>query len=144
MKMKILQGIVAVVGVLALFVLISINSHYDDLNRTCNGLASIGNSYATCMQEATQNFGFTLIVLVICAIVFVSTAFTRKGFFSRSTTNPPPQPISNYPKANPPVPSGTTSSSIENELQKAAEMLKKGLIDEEEYKALKKKIIEKT
>lgn len=50
---------------------------------------------------------------------------------SASTTNTPP---STQPSASP-------TNDLETELQKAKDMLDKGLIDEEEYKVLKAKII---
>lgn len=54
-----------------------------------------------------------------------------------SAANPPATPVTNKPAST------SQEVDLEQELQKAKDMLDKGLIDEEEYKTLKAKIINK-
>jgi hypothetical protein len=62
-----------------------------------------------------------------------------KGGFMTSVLGTAPKPVSTVSPATPTV----QQTSLTQELEKIAALLEKGLIDEEEFKALKKKIIDK-
>jgi len=70
--------------------------------------------------------------------MFSGAALIRRTSSGSSDANLPTSQVrSNFP-------SNLATPNIEQELQKAADMLKSGLIDDDEYKELKKKIISKS
>ncbi len=74
----------------------------------------------------TNELVFALLGFALILVTFIM----KLGFASKTAPQAPTQTAS-------------PTASVEQELQKAADMLQKGLIDEAEFKELKKKIIDR-
>ena len=105
----------------------------------------------SCMDEVTSSSNNALlflggvdVVLVVISIAGLIQSYRKnrnKAAIERHEVSSI-APLNSQAQTSPSVPQPASASNLENELQKASALLKSGLIDEEEYKALKKKIID--
>jgi len=104
-------------------------------------IGSCADSFAEsrCQEGAfNARVVFFVIGAIGVGIMFSGAALIRRTSSGSSDANLPTSQVrSNFS-------SNLATPNIEQELQKAADMLKSGLIDDDEYKELKKKIISKS
>jgi len=114
----------------------------------CSGVSDLRECINSSLSQLTTrkyiaagSYFTGVVALSIGSISFLIHALKQQKqqneISSTATINTPSRSVK-------PLEASAAPSNLEQELQKAADMLKNGLIDEDEYKELKKKIISKS